>query len=196
MAERKATITRKTAETSIDVSLELDGTGVAEISTGVGFLDHMLTLLVRHGLFDAIIKANGDTDVDGHHTVEDVGICLGKALAEAAGDKCGITRYGSMLLPMEEALARVALDLSGRPHLEWRADIPTETVGDFDTCLAREFTRAFAVNGGINIHVDLLAGSDPHHSIEAIFKSMGRALRQAVSIDPREKGIPSSKGIL
>jgi imidazoleglycerol-phosphate dehydratase len=196
MGARTAEISRKTNETDIRLRLDLDGCGEVRINTGVGFFDHMLTLLCRHALINAEITAAGDIEVDGHHTVEDVGICLGQALAKALGDKKGICRYGSMLLPMEEALARVALDLSGRPHLEYRVALPTETVGTFDTCLAREFLRALCVNAGINLHVDLLAGSDPHHCLEAVFKGTGRALREAVSPDSREKGIPSSKGVL
>lgn len=196
MKQRTAVVNRKTAETKIELRLNLDGEGKSRVVSGVGFFDHMLTLFARHALFDLEIEAVGDTQVDAHHTVEDVGICLGKALAEALGDKRGITRYGSFLLPMEESLARVALDISGRPCLEWRADIPAEKCGDFDTCLGREFARALCVNAGLNMHVDLLAGGDPHHALEAIFKGMGRALRQAVALDPREKGVPSSKGVL
>jgi len=194
--QRTATVERKTAETEITLTLNLDGSGKTDISTGAGFFDHMLTLFCRHALIDITLCAKGDLEVDAHHTTEDVGICMGKALTEAMGDKRGIQRYGAMLLPMEEALARVVLDLSGRPHLEYRAVIPSETVGGFDTCLGREFFRALCVNAGINLHIDLLAGSDPHHCLEAIFKGAGRALRQALSSDPREHGIPSSKGIL
>jgi len=193
---RQASVERKTAETKIELKLCLDGSGKTEISTGVGFFDHMLTLLCRHALFDIKLKAVGDIEVDAHHTVEDTGICLGKCLADAMGDKRGIRRYGSMLLPMEEALARVVLDLSGRPLLLYRATIPAETVGGFDTCLGREFLRALCVNAGINLHVDLLAGEDPHHCLEAIFKGCGRALREALSNDERETGVPSSKGSL
>lgn len=193
---RKAAIARNTSETQISLQLDLDGSGVCRIATGVEFFDHMLTLLARHALFDLTLEATGDIGVDAHHTVEDAGICLGKALAEALGNKKGIVRYGHMLLPMDESLARVALDLSGRAHLEWRADIPAEKCGSFDTCLGREFMRAFSANGGINMHVDLLAAADPHHALEAIFKGVGRALRMAVANDPREKGVPSSKGVL
>ncbi len=193
---RKASITRQTAETTIDMELNLDGTAELTISTGVGFFDHMLTLLAKHALFDLKVQAQGDIEVDAHHTVEDIGICLGECLRQAVGDKRGIQRYGSMLLPMEEALCRVVLDLSGRPHLEYRAIIPAEKCGEFDTCLGREFLRALCVNAGINMHVDLLAGSDPHHCLEAIFKGCGRALRQALTDDIRETGIPSSKGTL
>ena len=193
---RKAAITRNTTETQISLHLDLDGSGVCRIASGVEFFDHMLTLLARHALFDLTLEATGDIGVDAHHTVEDAGICLGKVLAEALGDKKGIVRYGHMLLPMDESLARVALDLSGRAHLEWRAAIPAEKCGTFDTCLGREFMRAFCANGGINMHVDLLASEDPHHALEAIFKGVGRALRAAVARDPREKGVPSSKGVL
>ena len=193
---RTASVTRKTAETSIKLELNLDGTGKTDISTGVGFFDHMLTLLAKHALFDLTIRAEGDIEVDAHHTVEDIGICLGECLQKAVGDKKGIKRYGSMLLPMEEALSRVVLDLSGRPLLEYRAVIPAEKCGDFDTCLGREFLRALCVNSGLNMHVDLITGSDPHHCLEAIFKGSGRALREALSNDEREDGIPSSKGVL
>ena len=193
---RTGQIDRETAETTISLTLELDGSGVAEVSTGVEFFDHMLILLAKHALFNLNVAAKGDTGVDAHHTVEDVGICLGAALAKALGDKKGITRYGFFLLPMDEALARVALDLSGRAHLEWRASMPAERCGTFDTSLGREFMRAFCSNGGINMHVDLLSGLDAHHSLEAIFKGVGRALKMAVAPDVREKGIPSSKGAL
>jgi len=193
---RTARIERKTAETRIRLSLDLDGTGRTRIATGVGFFDHMLTLLCRHALIDAEIEAEGDLQVDAHHTVEDVGICLGKALAEAAGDKKGIVRYGSLCLPMDEALARIALDLSGRPFFVFRGAVPNEKIGEFDACLAWEFLRAVCSHGGLTLHVDLLAGSDPHHCLEAVFKGTGRALRAALSTDPRESGVPSSKGVL
>lgn len=196
MTTRRAALERKTAETNIRLELDLDGTGAVTISTGVDFFDHMLTLLARHALFDVRVEASGDTCVDDHHTVEDTGICLGQALAKALGDKRGIVRYGSMLLPMDESLARVALDLSGRGHLEWRATIPAEKCGTFDTRLGREFMRALCAQGGINMHVDLLAAADPHHALEAIFKGVGRSLREAVRIDPRERGVPSTKGML
>lgn len=196
MDTRTASVNRDTAETKIRLTLNLDGRGDCQIETGVPFFDHMLVLLTRHALFDLTLRADGDIDIDAHHTVEDVGICLGKALAEALGDKKGIVRYGHMLLPMDEALAQVALDLSGRALLEWRAAIPAAKCGGFDTCLGKEFMRAFCGNAGINMHVDLLASDDPHHALEAIFKGVGRALRMAVSHDAREKGVPSSKGVL
>ncbi len=196
MTQRKATVDRRTGETKIGLTLDLDGSGQYQVTTGVEFFDHMLVLLTRHALFDLQLEAIGDIGVDAHHTVEDVGICLGKALSQALGDKKGIVRYGHSLLPMDESLARVALDLSGRAHLEWRATMPAEKCGDFDTCLGREFFRAFAANAGAAIHVDLLASGDPHHALEAIFKGLGRALRMAVAVDPREKGVPSSKGVL
>ena len=196
MTRRSASIQRKTNETEIALDLTVEGTGKINVSTGIGFFDHMLTLLCRQALCDVSVSATGDTEVDGHHTVEDVGICLGQALQEAMGEKIGITRYGSMLLPMEESLARVVLDLSGRPHLEYRVELPAETVGGFDTCLGREFLRALCVNAGINMHVDLLAGSDPHHCLEAVFKGVGRALRQSLTIDPQEQDVPSTKGVL
>ena len=196
MEKRVAGLQRETTETSIRLSLDVDGSGQASIATGVAFFDHMLTLFARHALFDLEVEARGDTGVDAHHTVEDVGICLGGALARALGDKAGIARYGHALLPMDEALARVAVDLSGRPHLEWRAAIPADKCGDFDTCLGKEFARALSANAGLTLHVALLAGEDPHHSLEAIFKGLGRALRQAAAPEARERGIPSSKGIL
>ncbi len=196
MPVRKASVSRQTNETRINLSLNLDGRGEVAARTGIGFFDHMLTLLCRHALFDLSLEAQGDTQVDGHHTVEDVGICLGQAIAQAVGDKKGITRYGAMLVPMEEALARVVADFSGRPHLAYRAPMPTETVGQFDTSLGQEFLRALCVHAGLNLHVDLLAGGDAHHCLEAIFKAVGRALRQALTLDAREPGVPSSKGVL
>ncbi|WP_339733682.1 imidazoleglycerol-phosphate dehydratase HisB [uncultured Gimesia sp.] len=193
---RKASIKRETAETQIELTLELDGSGKSDIQTGVGFFDHMLTLLARHALFDLTIKANGDLDVDYHHTVEDVGICLGKTLHEALGDKKGITRYGSMTIPMEETLVTTALDLSGRSWFIFKVDFPTEKVGQFDTELVREFWQAFASNGLLNLHQVLHHGANSHHIAEGLFKGTARALRQAVSIDPRQQGVPSSKGVL
>ncbi len=196
MAARKASIARTTSETEIRLSLDLDGTGTAAIHTGLGFFDHMLTLLAKHALFDLEVEAKGDIDVDGHHTVEDVGICLADALIQALGNKQGITRYGFALLPMEESLARVAVDISSRPWLEWHAEIPAAKCGNFDTSLGREFFRAISAKAGLNVHIDLVRSGDAHHALEAIFKGFGRALRMAVSKDPREKGIPSSKGVL
>lgn len=193
---RTAEISRKTAETAVKVSLNLDGEGKTDVHTGIGFFDHMLTLFCRHALIDATIAAKGDLEVDAHHTVEDVGIAFGQALARALGDKRGICRYGSMLLPMEEALARVVLDFSGRALLVYDVPLAAAKAGDFDVALAREFFRALALNAGVNLHVDLLKGDEPHHALEAVFKGCGRAVREAVALDPREKGIPSSKGTL
>ncbi|MCH9655862.1 MAG: imidazoleglycerol-phosphate dehydratase HisB [Planctomycetes bacterium] len=193
---RKASIKRETAETQIELSLELDGSGKADIQTGVGFFDHMLTLLARHALFDLTIKANGDLEVDYHHTVEDVGICLGKTLNDALGDKKGIARYGSLTIPMEETLVTSALDLSGRSWFVFQVDFPTEKVGQFDTELVREFWQAFSSNGLLNLHLVLHHGANSHHIAEGLFKGTARALRQAVAIDPRQQGIPSSKGVL
>lgn len=193
---RKASIKRETAETQIELTLELDGTGQSDIQTGVGFFDHMLTLLARHALFDLTIKAHGDLEVDYHHTVEDVGICLGKALCQALGDKKGITRYGSLTIPMEETLVTAALDLSGRPWFVFQVEFPTEKIGQFDTELVREFWQAFSSNGLLNLHHVLQHGTNSHHISEGIFKGTARALRQAVAIDPRQQGVPSSKGVL
>ena len=196
MPDRTATVDRETGETTVSLSLNLDGSGVPEVSTGVGFLDHMLELTARHGLFDLTVKAEGDTHVDFHHTTEDVGLCLGRAVREAVGDKAGIVRYGSLTLPMEDALATVALDLSGRPMLVWHARFPAAKVGDFDTELVREFFQAVANEGRLNLHVVLHHGVNAHHVAEAIFKGFARALRQAVTVDPRQAGVPSSKGVL
>jgi len=193
---RIAMVKRATKETDVAISLTLDGAGETRIATGIGFFDHMLALLCRHALFDVMIEAKGDREVDDHHTVEDVGICFGQALAQALGDKRGIARYGSLCLPMDEALAQVALDLSGRPCLVWCCDLPAGKVGGFDICLGSEFFRALCNHAGICLHASLLSGIDPHHCLEAIFKAVGRALRIAVAIDPRENGVPSSKGIL
>ena len=194
---RTAELSRKTAETDITLRLNLDGTGKSEIHTGCGFLDHMLTLFARHGRFDLDAACNGDTYVDDHHTVEDIGICLGDAFAQALGDKRGITRYGSMLLPMDEALILTAVDISGRGMLCYGLDIPTERVGTFDTELAEEFLIALARRGNMTIHVRQLAGRNSHHMIEGAFKSLGRSLGQAVAIDPKfSQEIPSTKGVL
>ena len=194
---RQASVTRKTAETEIELALNLDGTGKSEIASGIGFLDHMLTLFAKHGGFDLQLSCRGDTNVDDHHSVEDIGIVLGRAFAEALGAKRGIRRYGNMILPMDEALILTAADLSGRGFLAYDLRIPTEKVGTFDTELVEEFFRAFAVNGGITLHIRSLAGSNSHHIIEGAFKSAARSLREAVSsdgVDPSE--IPSTKGVL
>jgi len=194
---RKAEILRKTAETDIQLSLDLDGTGVSSIKTGCGFLDHMLTLFARHGRFDLAVTCQGDTHVDDHHTVEDIGICLGDAFAETLGDKRGIIRYGSMTLPMDEALILTAVDLSGRGMLCYNLDIPTEKVGTFDTELVEEFLLAFTRRAEATVHVQQLAGKNSHHIIEGTFKSLARSLAQAVSIDARfSQEIPSTKGVL
>ena len=194
---RTAELSRKTAETDIRLSLNLDGTGKSEIETGCGFLDHMLTLFARHGRFDLTISCQGDTWVDDHHTVEDVGICLGDAFARALGDKRGIVRYGSCTLPMDEALVLTAVDISGRGMLCYGLDIPTEKVGTFDTQLTQEFWIAFARRADMTVHLRQLAGENSHHIIEGAFKSLARSLGAAVAIDPRfSREIPSTKGVL
>jgi len=193
---RAARIHRETAETVIDLELDLDGRGTSHVETGVGFLDHMLTLLSRHGLIDLTVKAKGDLHVDAHHTVEDVGICLGQALKQALGDKTGIRRYGDSTVPMDETLATVAVDLSGRPFFVWKAEVPRELLGNFASELAEEFWRAVSSSAGCNLHVVLHHGRNTHHIIEAIFKASARALRQAVEADPRGQGVPSTKGVL
>ena len=190
-------IVRKTAETDITLTLCLDGTGSSEIKSGCGFLDHMLTLFAKHGGFDLTVTCKGDTEVDDHHTVEDIGIALGTAFAGALGDKRGICRYGSMILPMDESLILSAVDLSGRAHLSFDADIPAKKVGTFDTELAEEFWLAFTRNAACTLHIRQLAGTNSHHIIEGMFKSCARALKAAVAIDPARKDeIPSSKGVL
>ena len=193
---RTAQIQRATGETRIDLSIDLDGSGRAELATGVGFFDHMLTLLARHGLIDLRVRAEGDLHVDAHHTVEDVGICLGKALAEALGDKAGVRRYGSATLPMDETLVTAAVDLSGRPLLVWNADVPLEALGAFSSQLAEEFWRAVSSGGALTLHVVCHHGRNTHHIVEGIFKACARALRQAVEPDPRGTGVPSTKGVL
>jgi len=194
---RRSELSRKTAETDIKLSLELDGTGRSEISTGCGFLDHMLTLFARHGRFDLTVACQGDTCVDDHHTVEDIGICLGDAFARALGDKRGIVRYGSCTLPMDEALILTAVDISGRGLLCYALDIPTQKVGTFDTELTKEFLMAFARRADMTVHVHQLAGENSHHIIEGTFKSLARSLGTAVAIDPRfSQEIPSTKGVL
>jgi imidazoleglycerol-phosphate dehydratase len=193
---RTATIARKTAETDIALSLDLDGTGKVQVQTGVGFFDHMLTHIAKHGLFDLSVKCDGDLHIDAHHTVEDVGICFGKALAQALGDKSGIRRFGDATLPMDETLATAAVDLSGRPFLVWRADVPLEILGTFSSQLAEEFWRAVSSAGLLTLHVVLHHGKNTHHIVETIFKACARALRQAVEPDPRATGVPSTKGVL
>ena len=194
---RRSDIRRDTNETKIRLALDLDGTGKADIATGVGFLDHMLTLFARHGDFDLTVRCQGDTQVDGHHTVEDTGICLGRAFAEALGDKRGITRYGQFLLPMDETLVLIACDLSGRDYLGWAVDLPAQKVGDFDTELAREFWLAFVRECPMALHIRLLAGENTHHILEAVFKGAGRALKMAAAVDEKHRDeIPSTKGVL
>jgi imidazoleglycerol-phosphate dehydratase len=195
-APRTAEIRRETAETKIALSLNLDGSGQSQLATGIGFFDHMLNLLARHSLIDLRVEAQGDLHVDAHHTVEDVGICLGKALAQALGDKAGIRRYGAATLPMDEALVTVAIDLSGRAFCVWQAELPPELLGGFNAPLAEEFWRAFAGSGALNLHVLCHYGRNAHHIVEAIFKAAARALRQAVEPDPRGSGVPSTKGVL
>jgi imidazoleglycerol-phosphate dehydratase len=194
---RKSTITRKTAETDISVEINLDGSGVYDNHTGVGFFDHMLDQLSRHSLIDMTIRATGDTHIDDHHTVEDTGIALGQALVAALGDKRGIRRYGECHLPMDDAQVRAALDLSARPFLVWNVTLPTPKIGTFDTELVREFFQALATHGGITLHVDQIHGVNSHHIAEAAFKAVARALRMAVEPDPRKAdAIPSTKGTL
>ncbi len=185
-----------TLETEIQLELSLDGTGAAEVYTGIGFFDHMLKTLARHGAFDLQLTARGDLEVDDHHTVEDVGIVLGQAFQQAAGEKRGICRFGSATVPMEEALVTAAVDFSGRPYLVWRVEFPTERVGEFDLELVEEFWRAFSNNAGLNLHVLLHHGRNSHHIAEAVFKACARALRAAVEFDARIKDIPSTKGTL
>jgi len=193
---RTAQIRRETTETAISLSLDLDGTGKTELSTGVGFFDHMLTHLAKHGLFDLTVNAKGDLHIDAHHSVEDVGLCFGKVLVEALGTKAGIRRFGSATVPMDDALVTAAVDLSGRPFLVWNATIPPETLGTFSSQLAEEFWRAVSSAGLFNLHVIVHHGHNTHHIIEALFKAVARALRQAVEMDPRASGVPSTKGTL
>lgn len=194
---RKASIRRDTAETKIALEVDLDGTGASEVSTGVAFFDHMLTLLARHSMVDLKVKADGDTDVDYHHTVEDVGIVLGQAIKQALGDKAGIRRYGFFILPMDETLARCAVDLSNRSMLVYQADVSNYMVKDFNIALVREFFQGLANSLGCNLHLKLEYGEEPHHVAEALFKAFARALRQAVETDPRQGGrVPSTKGTL
>lgn len=194
---RAASVSRRTAETDVAVSIDLDGTGKAEISTGVGFLDHMLELFARHGLFDVTVKVAGDLHVDQHHTTEDTGIALGQAFLQALGDKKGIARYADVHLPMDETLSRIAIDLSGRAFLVFKAAFPSEKIGAFDTELVREWFQAFAMNAGATLHAETLYGDNSHHIAESLFKGLARALRRAVTVDPREEGrVPSTKGTL
>ena len=191
---RRSEVKRETAETKVELSLELDGSGRADVKTGVGFLDHMLTLLALHGGFDLAVSCRGDLEVDGHHSVEDIGLCLGAAILQALGNKRGINRYGNIILPMDEALILCAVDLSGRPCLRYTAEIPSEKVGDFDTELAREFFQAVANTGLMTLHIRQLDGINSHHIIEGMFKALGRALRQAVQVTGG--ALPSTKGVL
>ena len=194
---RSATITRQTKETAITVTVGLDGTGAARISTGVGFFDHMLEQIARHAMIDLTIEAKGDLHIDMHHTVEDVGITLGQALRKALGDMKGITRYADVHLPMDETLTRVAIDLSGRPFLVFRTSLPHGKIGDFDSELVREFFQAFAVHAGATLHVETLYGENGHHIAESCFKGLARALGAAIAIDPRRRdSVPSTKGVL
>lgn len=196
MKKRTSNINRKTSETTITLSLNLDGEGKRTISTGIGFFDHMLDLLAKHALFDLDIKASGDTNVDYHHTVEDVGICLGQAVKEALGDKAGIIRFANVSVPMQESLANVAIDISGRSALVFNAKLDTKKIGDFDTELIKEFLEAFSVNAGINLHVDVPYGENAHHISEAVFKGVAKALDRATRIDGRTDDVPSTKGVL
>jgi imidazoleglycerol-phosphate dehydratase len=193
---RKAKIVRKTKETQITLELNLDGSGNCSIQTPLGFMNHMLQALAKHALLDLKVQARGDVEIDAHHTVEDLGLVLGEALSKALGDKKGISRFGEATVPMDEALALAAVDLSGRPFLEYQAEIPERQRWEFDVNLIAEFLRAFTTTAKITLHLRLLAGSNYHHCVEAIFKALARALRQAVALDPRQKGVPSSKGRL
>ncbi|ASS98237.1 MULTISPECIES: imidazoleglycerol-phosphate dehydratase HisB [Geobacillus] len=193
---REATVTRTTNETSIELRLAIDGEGKAELETGVPFLTHMLDLFAKHGQFDLRIEAKGDTHIDDHHTTEDIGICLGQAIKEALGDKKGIKRYGNAFVPMDDALAQVVIDLSNRPHFEFRGEFPAAKVGAFDVELVHEFLWKLALEARMNLHVIVHYGRNTHHMIEAVFKALGRALDEATMIDPRVKGVPSTKGML
>jgi len=197
MAERKATVKRDTLETQIEVSLNLDGKGIAKLETGVAFLEHMLDQVARHGMFDMDIKAKGDLHIDAHHTVEDVGITLGQAFAKAIGDKKGVRRYGHAYVPLDEALSRVVIDFSGRPGLEYNASYPRSMIGEFDVDLLKEFFQGFVNHASVTLHIDNIRGANAHHIAETIFKAFGRALRVAVELDPRMQDvIPSTKGSL
>ena len=193
---RIARIERTTGETAVVVELDLDGTGAVRVSTGVPFFDHMLDALGRHTLLDLTVEAQGDLEVDSHHTVEDVGICMGRAIADALGDKTGIRRFGSAAVPLDEALVLAAVDISGRGSLTYEVPVPIELIGTFDTTLAREFLGSLATNAGMTVHLHEVAGENAHHIIEAAFKAFARALREAVEFDPRVSGVPSTKGVL
>ena len=196
MMERNAEIYRKTGETEIKLMFDIDGEGNSALQTGVPFMDHMLDLFAKHGHFNLEVEAKGDTEVDDHHTTEDIGICLGQAIGKALGDKKGIKRYGNFFVPMDETLAQVVIDLSNRPHLEFRGSFPAQKVGTFDTELVHEFLWKLAIEARMNLHVIVHYGHNTHHMIEAVFKALARALDEATTIDPRVKGIPSSKGLL
>ncbi len=194
---RKAEVTRTTKETELRVRIDIDGRGEASISTGIGFFDHMLTAFARHGLLDLTVEARGDLHVDGHHTVEDTGIVLGQAITQALGDRAGIQRYADSLIPLDEALVRCVMDVSGRPYLSYQIDIPKwQMLGEYDVFLTPEFFRALVLNAGLTVHLDLIRGDNPHHIVEAAFKSFARALDAATILDPRVAGAPSTKGVL
>lgn len=194
---RSAELSRKTKETRIHIRVDLDGTGHAEVNTGIGFFDHMLEALARHALLDLDVECTGDLYVDGHHTVEDVGILLGQAIAQALGDRAGIRRFADATVPLDEALVRVVMDVSGRPYLAYQLDIPKwQMLGDYDVFLTPEFFRAIVHNAGLTVHIDLIRGENPHHIVEATFKAFARALDQATALDPRVTGVPSTKGVL
>lgn len=197
MTERKATVERNTLETQIQISVNVDGTGVCKVATGVPFLEHMLDQISKHGLIDIDIEAKGDLHIDAHHTVEDIGITLGQAFASAVGDKKGIVRYGHAYVPLDEALSRVVIDFSGRPGLEYKAEYPRSMIGEFDVDLLHEFFQGFVNHAGVTLHIDNLKGDNAHHIAETIFKAFGRAVRMALSYDPRMEGVmPSTKGTL
>lgn len=193
---RKGAVARKTGETDIKLAFAVDGTGQCDIASDVPFMNHMLDLFAKHGQFDLTVDAKGDVEIDDHHTVEDIGICLGQALREALGDKAGIRRYASVFVPMDEALAQVVIDVSNRPHLEYRASYPSQLVGSFSVELVHEFLWKLALEARITLHVIVHYGQNTHHMIEAVFKALGRALDEATALDPRVKGVPSTKGVL
>ena len=193
---RKATATRKTTETNITVTVNLDGTGISNIATGIGFLDHMLTAFSKHSLIDLDVAAKGDLHIDGHHTTEDVGLVMGQAMREALGDRAGIARFGNAMIPMDETCARAAVDISGRPYLVWKVEFSQDRLGEMDTELFKEWFAAFAQMAGLTLHVEVLYGANNHHMIEASFKALAKAMRMAVEMDPRNSGVPSTKGSL